>query len=475
MARASAFWSRWGSVSATWLATGPRPSASRRVRPRSRARRSRSRYGRDQKRADARPGVVTRWAATSTFWSTVYSRNSVVAWNVRAIPRRQISDGRSPDVRSPLKKTSPAVSGITPVIRLKTVLLPAPLGPIRPWIAPRATVMERSATASKPPNRRETPRSSRSKADSRSCGRPSARSPEKAPGRARKGHQSLGREEHGEDENGAEDEDLVVVELAQELGRDGHEDGPNHRPPDAPRAADDGEDDQQHHRLQAEVAGVKDLAEMGEEDAGEPGNEAPENEGGQLVAKDVHAHRLGQEAVQLELSVEGEPEQPVGLGNSHQPRGAPEQPLEEIIEEEPDHLREGERDEEVVGAAHTQGDAADGYGERGGHERTDPERGPEGQPNPRHQQGRGVGSDPHEGDVSHVDLSRAHLKAKAHGQREVHEDGGSDVQVIGVARHEGQDGGGEGDEGDAGGRDAAAAARLHRRAPAVGRATPRSP
>src|SRR2546428_9948351 len=137
--------------------------------------------------------------------------------------------------------------------------------------------MERSATASKPPNRRETPRSSRSKADSRSGGRPAAQSPEKAPGRARKGHQSLGREEHGEDEDGAENEDLVVVELAQQLGRDGHEDGPDHRPPDAPRAADDGEDDQQHHRLQAEVAGEKDLAEIGEVYAGEAGKEAPEN------------------------------------------------------------------------------------------------------------------------------------------------------------------------------------------------------
>src|SRR5438128_3752347 len=258
------------------------------------------------------------------------------------MPRRQISDGRSPEVRSPLKNTAPAFSGMTPVIRLKTVLLPAPLGPIRPWIAPRATVMERSATASRPPNRRETPRSSRSKAGSRLFRRPSEEPPEKAPGRAGKSDQSFGREEHGEDEHGAEDEDLVVMQLAQELGRDGHEDGSHHRPPDAARAADDREDDQQHHRLQAEVAGVKDLAEMGEEDAGEPGDEAPEHEGGQLVAEDVHAQRLGQEvgladgagreaearmveadegerdagaehghqSVQLELSVEGEPEQP---------------------------------------------------------------------------------------------------------------------------------------------------------------------
>ena len=52
----------------------------------------------------------------------MYSRNSAVAWNVRAMPRRQISDGRSPEIRSRLNRISPAVRGMTPVIRLKTVL-----------------------------------------------------------------------------------------------------------------------------------------------------------------------------------------------------------------------------------------------------------------------------------------------------------------------------------------------------------------
>src|SRR4029453_5074747 len=128
------------------------------------------------------------------------------------MPRRQTSDGRSPEVRSPLKKISPVVSGITPVIRLKTVLLPAPLGPTRPWIGPRATVIERSATASRPPKRRETLRSSRSKAGSHRSRFLSAPSPEEPPGRTRQRHQSLGRPEHREDEDGAEDEDLVVMQ-----------------------------------------------------------------------------------------------------------------------------------------------------------------------------------------------------------------------------------------------------------------------
>src|SRR6267143_3866678 len=228
----------------------------------------------------------------STFWSTVYSRNSAVAWNVRATPRRQISDGRRPEIRSRLKRIWPAVSGMTPVIRLKTVLLPAPLGPMRPWIESGTIVIERSATASSPPNRRETERSSRSKADSRGLGRPCAQLSENAAGGGRKRHEALGREEHREDEDGAEHQDLVVVELAQELGGDRHEDRSHHRPPHAARPPDDREDDHQHHRLQAEVARVQDLAVVDEEHAGEPGHEAPEDEGRQLEAEDVHAERL---------------------------------------------------------------------------------------------------------------------------------------------------------------------------------------
>src|SRR5438876_4184363 len=278
IARARAFWSRWGSWPATWLATAPSPSDSSSARPRPRACRSRSRYERDRNSAGASPGAARRWAPMSTFWSTVYSRNSAVAWNVRATPRRQISEGRSPEIRSRLKRISPAVSGTTPVIRLKTVLLPAPLGPMRPWIEPGSIVIERSTTASSPPNRRVTEESSRSKADSRGLGGPSAHLSDEAAGGARQRHEALGREKHREDEDSTEDQDLVVVQLAQELRGDRHEDRPHHRSPHAARAADDGEDHQQHHRLQAEVARVQDLAIVSEEDSGEPGHEAPEDE-----------------------------------------------------------------------------------------------------------------------------------------------------------------------------------------------------
>ncbi len=111
-----------------------------------------------------------------TLSSTVNSRKKVVAWNVRAMPRRQISEGRNPEMRSPLKWISPEVTGNTPVIRLNTVLLPAPFGPIRPWIVPALTVIENAATACRPPNRLPTSRSSRSNAGPQG-GRPVLRPP----------------------------------------------------------------------------------------------------------------------------------------------------------------------------------------------------------------------------------------------------------------------------------------------------------
>ncbi|MCY1380930.1 hypothetical protein D9M69_687920 [compost metagenome] len=51
-----------------------------------------------------------------------------------------------------MKVTLPRVTGNTPLIRLKVVLLPAPFGPIRPMISPELTLKEMSLTATRPPN-----------------------------------------------------------------------------------------------------------------------------------------------------------------------------------------------------------------------------------------------------------------------------------------------------------------------------------
>src|SRR3954471_17880104 len=53
----------------------------------------------------------------------------------------------------PSKTMRPASGRYTPLIRLNTVDLPAPLGPMRPRISPSSTLNVRWETASSPPKR----------------------------------------------------------------------------------------------------------------------------------------------------------------------------------------------------------------------------------------------------------------------------------------------------------------------------------
>ena len=74
-----------------------------------------------------------------TFSMALISGKSRMFWKVREMPNRLIWCGLSPLTWSPAKRTSPVVGRNTPVITLKAVVLPAPLGPIRPRISPSLT------------------------------------------------------------------------------------------------------------------------------------------------------------------------------------------------------------------------------------------------------------------------------------------------------------------------------------------------
>ncbi len=78
------------------------------------------------------------------------------------MPRAAISYGGRPPIGWPLKRTSPRVSGSSPLIRLNIVLLPAPFGPISPRISPRRSSNDRSLTATRPPNSLRAARTSSS-------------------------------------------------------------------------------------------------------------------------------------------------------------------------------------------------------------------------------------------------------------------------------------------------------------------------
>src|SRR5690349_2364066 len=63
--------------------------------------------------------------------------------------------------RRPPRRTSPDVGSSRPTITLKKVVLPAPFGPMRLRIEPRAMARSTSRTARRPPNRFEILRASR--------------------------------------------------------------------------------------------------------------------------------------------------------------------------------------------------------------------------------------------------------------------------------------------------------------------------
>ena len=53
---------------------------------------------------------------------------------------------------APSNHTAPLVGWYTPVMTLKAVVFPAPLGPMRATISPSLTTSSRSSTATTPPN-----------------------------------------------------------------------------------------------------------------------------------------------------------------------------------------------------------------------------------------------------------------------------------------------------------------------------------
>jgi len=73
--------------------------------------------------------------------------NRRIDWKVRATPRATIALGRRPTRLAPSNVMLPPSGRMSPVTTLKNVVLPAPLGPIRPMMAARGTSRSTSFTA----------------------------------------------------------------------------------------------------------------------------------------------------------------------------------------------------------------------------------------------------------------------------------------------------------------------------------------
>src|SRR5215468_5024577 len=265
------FWLPWERKPATSPALSRRPTAARRASVSSRYRR---RTG--VTRFQPRP----RWErkAAWMFSYTVSLGKMFVRWKERPMPRRQRSCGAMPVTSRSLKRTLPASGRRCPVIRLKSVVLPAPLGPMMALIEPRGTEKLTPPTARKPSKLLRSPNTS------------STRSP---PAESQQGAGDASREgEEQHHQNDAEDErpvfrvgDDLLVEPDEHGGAQG-------RPEERAHAAQEGHD--QDLRRLGPVREVREdtAVENAEEAAGQSCEGTGEDEGRQLVATHVDTDEL---------------------------------------------------------------------------------------------------------------------------------------------------------------------------------------
>ena len=107
-----------------------------------------------------------RSAPIITFSSTVRRSNSPTPWSVRAIPSPASRSGLIRASDSPRQRRVPESGATNPQIRLNSVVLPAPLGPITPTTSPPPTSSDTPSSAVIPPKRTVASRTIRPMADS---------------------------------------------------------------------------------------------------------------------------------------------------------------------------------------------------------------------------------------------------------------------------------------------------------------------
>ncbi len=92
---------------------------------------------------------------------TVSRDSALVSWNVRTMPLRATLCAATFDSVCPSKVQEPSSGRSKPVNRLKSVVFPAPLGPMSAVIALRWISTCWTSTAVRPPKRRTTPSATR--------------------------------------------------------------------------------------------------------------------------------------------------------------------------------------------------------------------------------------------------------------------------------------------------------------------------
>src|SRR6185369_1230341 len=229
-----------------------------------------------------------------TFSRIVSAASGCTTWTVRPMPSRVASYGSPPVMSCPAKRMIPASGFTKPVMRLNTVVFPAPLGPMRKTTSPSSTWKLTSLVASSPPNRLLTFSNSRMRAIASAlhrtdgaCLPPELRSPHEE-----RDHPAREEDDHHDQQRPVDHQVGVLEVRLEDLRGEGEDDAAEDRSPDRRRPAEhrderrldgdlEGEDSVRAH--EAEVARVHAPGERRERGTGKQGQ--------QLLPRRIHAHR----------------------------------------------------------------------------------------------------------------------------------------------------------------------------------------
>src|SRR5215471_7426893 len=246
--------------------------------------------------------------AAWTFWKTVRRGKMLVRWKERPTPSRQRSCGAMPVTSRPSSFTWPRSGRRWPVIRLKSVVLPAPLGPMMAPMLPVGASRLTPPTATKPSKTLTRSRTS----STAHLG--AARTTEEPPDdRADRAGDTAGEAEQEHHQDDTEHERPVLRVRDDLLVQEDQDERTDARTEEGAHAPEQGHD--QHLGRLRPVREVREHppVEDPEEPAGQAGERAGQHKGGQLVAPHVDADELrplGILADRRQHAPEGRPDDP---------------------------------------------------------------------------------------------------------------------------------------------------------------------
>src|SRR5260370_6436159 len=295
--------SPWARLAASTSARSPSPTEARTARAGSRSARS-ARAGRQK----AKLCPECAWTASATLSSAEKSRKRLVIWKERARPRRDRAGASRPAMSRPAKLIVPASTLRSPASCERSVVLPAPFGPMIAWVSPLTTSRSTRSVARSPPKLLLSPRTARN--SSAIAGRLAGQEAE----------EPAFREEHDQDEEGPEDDLPVLGQSGQHVPEEQEHDRAHDRPVKRPHPPEDHHEHDLARAGPVHEVGRQVLGLVREERARQAAHAPGEHERRELVAVGGKADRPGARLVRP--------------GAAHDPPEAPRDPPPPQDEEE---------------------------------------------------------------------------------------------------------------------------------------------